>query len=74
MAIEKPLEPFQDSDRDLLDNAKSLVSDLVSKFDRAEACGQNCKAFRKTREELASQLLKIEQEFFMGDRSRGDRI
>lgn len=54
---------FTRSDYETLRRERQRLNDLLTKFDKAEACGVDCAFLRATRDSVDSQLAAIQQHF-----------
>lgn len=54
---------FTKDDYNTLRQVRTTLANLLSKFDKAEACGVNCEFLRSQRQSIDDQLAAIQQHF-----------
>jgi hypothetical protein len=54
---------YTHSDYLMLRNARRELSELLSKIDKAKACGVDCAMYEQMRQDIDAQLAAIEQHF-----------
>lgn len=61
--ISVPSGIFTAADYQSLRTARRSLNDLLSKLDKARACGVDCSMYEQMRQDLDAQLAAIEQHF-----------